>query len=125
MATVPNHSQVDRIASDLRQFSQGTRPTDWHGNSYSGYTFLSARHDGIVYVLQHWNTSIAEFVVKDGAVKLIHFDARYHSSTTRSFQGRILTAMEHAAVDPTPGQTSISWELSRPTGARTVLTLES
>ena len=90
---VPNHAQVNRIASDLNLLAQGKDARDWQGNSYAGIVGY-ATDRGRLYTLIHWSTPIAQLhVANDGRVSVLMFNARYISSTTRSFQGRIYKAL--------------------------------
>ena len=105
MTNTPNHQQTAKITGDICTLQQGRPVKDWHGNSYSGY------FDGNHYRLIHWNTEIARF---DSTGRCVYFDAQYHSTTTRSFQGRILAAM--SPRDPMYDR--VREELGKPTGDR-------
>lgn len=123
MATVPNHSQSDRIARDVAKLMRGEGDTlqAWIGNSYRSIpTTHSVNGESIVHSIRliHWDTTIAEVVQ---GVGLTYFDARYHSGTTRSFQSRILKGLANLQGEAwTRVQTAYS-ELARPTGERSVL----
>lgn len=105
MTNTPNHQQTAKIAGDICTLQQGRPVEHWQGNSYSGY------FDGDHYRLIHWNTEIARF---DAAGNCVYFDAQYHSATTLSFQGRILSAMP--VSDPL--YDLVKAELAKPTGDR-------
>lgn len=114
---VPNHQQQHVIQSDvahLPDFDRGNEFREWSGNSYAGHTEYTGEF--VRYVLRHWSTTIAEIeyshVTK--TTTLTYFDARYHSSTTRSFQGRILRALDRAGVSVAEAYN----QLSRPTHQR-------
>lgn len=123
MATVPNHSQADRIARDVARLMRGDGHTVeyWSGNSYLGVpSTQSVSGPDIVHAIRyvHWNTTIAEVVQ---GVGLTYFDARYHSSTTRSFQARILKGLANLQGDAWSRVQAAYGELAKPTGARGVL----
>ena len=119
---VPNHSQADRITSDIRKLLDGKGDTlqYWQGNSYRGIPVtVSLANETVLHgiKLKHWDTTIA-VVTMAGP---IYFDARYISSTTRSFQGRILNAMRTAYGENYAAVVRIAEELALPTGERDVL----
>lgn len=121
---VPNHSQVDRIATDLRKLAHNDDPAVWQGNSYQGFPVTAkvrqeTKHNG--YQLKHWSTTIAEFHYTPQGVVLAYFDARYISSTTRGFQGRILRAMSRVFGPAHATVVRVAEELALPTGERGVL----
>lgn len=103
---VANYEQETRIATDILTLKTAR---DWQGNSYSGTVYAENNS----YDLYHWSTRIA--TVKDGA--LTYFDARYHSATTRGFQGRILRGLARAGIDVSQAKQ----ELAKPTDAREIL----
>lgn len=105
MTNTPNHQQTAKIARDISALQQGRPVEHWQGNSYSGHV------SGGIYRLVHWSTEIALF---DDTGACIVFDAQYYSTTTRSFQGRILAAM--SPRDPMYGR--VRAELAKPTGDR-------
>ena len=105
MANTPNHQQTARITADLSALQQGTPVENWQGNSYRGYV------SGGFYSLVHWDTEIARF---DAAGNCAYFDAQYHSTTTQSFQGRILSAMPTSD----PLYDTVKAELAKPTDDR-------
>lgn len=131
---VPNHAQVARIASDIRrmahwQYNQSTPWSDvhttWNGNSYSGYCLTQtvegangAPTTAIVYHLFHWNTEIATIEFREDEITRVTFLARYISSTTRGFQGRILRGLQQAGFDTN----LIVEELALPTHHRGTVT---
>ena len=134
MVNVPNHTQAERIAQDIRRIQQWQRDqstpwsyvhTNWNGNSYGGYcltqTVEGANHaptTAVVYRLFHWNTEIATLEFREDEITRITVNAVYHSSTTRGFQGRILRALQSAGFDT---QILID-ELSLPTHQRGTIT---
>ena len=103
---VTNKEQETRIATDVLTLKTAR---DWQGNSYSGTAYAENNS----YDLLHWSTRIA--TVQDGA--LTYFDARYHSATTRGFQGRILRGLARAGIDVSAARQ----ELSKPTHERGVV----
>lgn len=109
----PNHSQIDRIAGDIRKLTAGKIPTNWKGNSYRG----TVSNDGTVYGLFHWSTLIAA-IRNDG--QITHFDATFYSMTTRHFQSRIVSALSRALGD-SPRLSDVLAELAKPTDQRTSL----
>ena len=131
---VPNYAQADRIASDIRRISSWqSNPstpwsevhTSWTGNSYSGYCLTetvegsnSAPTTAVVYHLIHWTTEIATIEFREDGITRITFNARYFSTTTRGFQGRILSGLQRAGFDTT----LIVSELSLPTPQREKVT---
>lgn len=129
---IPNHLQVNRIAFDLNGLSLGmqTGIRDWQGNSYRGIIGY-APNGGHYYTLIHWSTPIAQFEVAQGTleapgrVNVLMFDARYISSTTRSFQGRILNALKHVNRADGDHYVAIANELGKPMGMRKPLTLRT
>lgn len=120
---VPNHAQAARIASDLNKLARGESASDWQGNSYRGIVGY-APESGHYYTLIHWSTPICQIAVHKGKVVVMMFNARYISSTTRSFQGRILSALRRVHDARTNDLTAIGDELSRSTGERQLLCAE-
>ena len=119
---VPNHAQTSRIRFDIQklQNGQGDQLEYWQGNSYRGIPVtVSLANETVLHgiKLKHWDTTIA-VVTMAGP---IYFDARYISSTTRSFQGRILNAMRTAYGENYAAVVRIAEELALPTGERDVL----
>lgn len=105
MTNTPNRQQTAKIAGDICALQQGRPVESWKGNSYRGYASFG------IYRLIHWNTEIATF---NEIGQCVQFDAHYYSATTRSFQGRILAAMQ-------PDEPLYEWvreELAKPTGDR-------
>lgn len=122
MSNVPNHSQTSRIRFDIQKLQNGLGDTlqYWHGNSYKGIpvtVYVSGEKVGHGIKLKHWDTTIAVITT----VGPIYFDARYISSTTRGFQGRILNALRTAYGDNYASVARIAEELALPTGERDVL----
>lgn len=119
---VPNHSQTSRIQHDIQTIlrGQGDRVSYWQGNSYKSIP-VTIHVDGhrIIHGIKlvHWNTPIAIIT----AVGAIYFDARYISSTTRGFQGRIVNAMRNVFGNDYASVARIVEELSLPTSERDVL----
>ena len=117
---VPNHTQAARIAVDLKRLQSGQAEIikDWQGNSYQGRAY---KHDGIwIYELVHWSTTIAQFALIGGQVVMTWFDARYLSSTTRGFQGRIIKGMTNSHIGRGWIE-MVSDQLSQPTGKREII----
>lgn len=121
---VPNHLQSNHIASDLNRLAAGQLNIgDWRGNSYHGIVDYAAG-GAHLYTLVHWNTPIAQLhIASNGKVSVLHFDARYISSTTRSFQGRIYRALCKVHAVNASDLAHIGEELGRKTHLRKVLVL--
>ena len=120
---VPNHSQANRIASDLNKLARGESAYDWHGNSYAGIVGYP-QDGGRMYTLIHWSTPIAQLhIASDGKVSVMMFNARYISATTRSFQGRIYQALHEVHTIDVSDLSHIGHELGRKTHLREVLSL--
>ena len=120
---VPNHAQADRIASDLNKLARGESADDWRGNSYAGIVGY-LQDGGRTYTLIHWSTPIAQLhIASDGKVSVLMFNARYISSTTRSFQGRIYRALCKVHTINASDLAIIGQELGRKTHLREVLSL--
>ena len=127
---VPNHTQAARIARDIRRMQHWQKEqatpwsdvhTSWSGNSYGGYcltqTVEGANHaptTAVVYRLFHWNTEIATIEFREDEITRVSFLARYISTTTRGFQGRILQGLQQAGFDTD----EIVHELALPTHQR-------
>lgn len=119
--TTPNHAQVNRIAYGLNSLAEGKSAPDWRGNSYAGVVGY-AKSGAHLYTLIHWSTPIAQLHVSaEGKVSVLYFDARYISSTTRSFQGRIYRALTKVHGIRPNDLTAIGDELAKSTGNRGVL----
>lgn len=122
---VPNHAQTSRIRFDLQRLAgidHKNTIKDWHGNSYQGRLYSDYQTRLSIYELVHWSTTIAQFTTETpGVVRLHYFNARYISSTTRSFQGRILNAMATALGENHPSVIQVREMLSQPTHNRTAL----
>jgi len=119
---VPNHSQASRIRFDIQKLQNGQGDTlqHWQGNSYKGIPvtiYVDGEKVGHGIQLKHWDTTIAVITM----VGPIYFDARYISSTTRGFQGRIINALRTAFGENYASVVRIAEELALPTGEREVL----
>ena len=131
---VPNHAQSARITRDIRRMQQWQRDqstpwsdvhTSWSGNSYSGYCLTEtvegankAAITAVVYHLFHWSTEIATIEFREDEITRVSFLARYISTTTRGFQGRILQGLQQAGFDTN----EIVHELALPTDQRGAVT---
>lgn len=127
MVTIPNHSQAQRIRRDVRRLAADliTHGDAWQGNSYALQVEIDPGSKALQY--RHWSTIICEIEQAPGTtekVRVTYFDARYHSSTTRGFQGRLLEAFKYGLI-PADQLSRIVNELALPTGLRGVLAWEA
>lgn len=123
MATVPNHSQADRIARDVARLMRGDGHTlsYWQGNSYRSVpTTHLTRGASVVHSIRliHWDTTIAEVV---HGVGLTYFDARYLSRTTRGFQSRIIKGLANLEGARWSRVQAAHAELAKPADGRAIL----
>lgn len=131
---VSNHAQSAHIARDIRRLQHWQKEqstpwsdvhTTWAGNSYGGYCLTQtvegangAPTMAVVYHLFYWNTEIATLEFRGDETTRVTFFARYITTTTRGFQGRILKALQQAGFDTN----LIVSELSQPTRQRESVT---